>query len=170
MSYGNLRGSDLVTFYGFLPMGENHHDVFNIDYDLDSVRHEVMLQDDGNQWIEHMVRGSWFSNGGKDDLPEPLLAHLRAFCGVNCVDIPETERETTVLSFLFSHLLDCLDDLEINDLENTDIFEGKKSCWDVELALKYRELDKRILFSAAWSCGTLLGRNQLLIQRRYLRS
>ncbi|BAT76729.1 hypothetical protein VIGAN_01477900 [Vigna angularis var. angularis] len=78
LSYGNFSSSHLITFYGFLPQGDNPYDVIPLDID----GADVDSGDDipKSNWTSHMVRGTWLSRDHKIfyyGLPSPLLDHLR---------------------------------------------------------------------------------------------
>ncbi|GFP93266.1 retrovirus-related pol polyprotein from transposon 17.6 [Phtheirospermum japonicum] len=83
LSYGNLSNSHLLTFYGFLPRGENPFDVIPLDIDVawdddDGDDSEVVAPP--SEWNPHMVRGTWLSKNHEIfyyGLPSPLLNHLR---------------------------------------------------------------------------------------------
>ncbi|PWA94884.1 SET domain-containing protein [Artemisia annua] len=79
LSYGNLSSSHLITFYGFLPNGDNPYDVVPLDIDLSQVDSTEDTCPMSN-WSTHMVRGTWLSNDHgifHYGLPPPLLENLR---------------------------------------------------------------------------------------------
>nr|GFD48265.1 SET domain-containing protein [Tanacetum cinerariifolium] len=79
LSYGNLSSSHLITFYGFLPKGDNPYDVIPLDIDLSQVDSTEDTCPMSNL-STHMVRGTWLSNDHgifHYGLPPPLLENLR---------------------------------------------------------------------------------------------
>lgn len=107
LSYGNYSSSHLLTFYGFLPKGDNLYDViplgsfpylilwsldllpffclnlnpFLADFDV------IDDEDIGTEfsWTTHMLRGTWLSNNHNIfhyGLPTPLLNYLRRAHGL----------------------------------------------------------------------------------------
>ncbi|OMP07763.1 hypothetical protein COLO4_07069 [Corchorus olitorius] len=52
LSYGNLSGSHLITFYGFLPQGDNPYDIIPLDFDVDQV--DSMEECPLSNWTTHM--------------------------------------------------------------------------------------------------------------------
>ncbi|XVE80001.1 hypothetical protein DITRI_Ditri14bG0103500 [Diplodiscus trichospermus] len=78
LSYGNFSGSHLITFYGFLPQGDNFYDVIPLDFDIDQV--DSIEDCSLSNWTTHMVRGTWLSKNHNIfyyGLPSPLLDYLR---------------------------------------------------------------------------------------------
>ncbi|CAL5328529.1 unnamed protein product [Camellia sinensis] len=79
LSYGKFSSSHLVTFYGFLPQGDNPYDVIPLELDAtitDCSEDNCPM----SNWTNHMVRGTWLSkNHGMFHygLPPPLLDHFR---------------------------------------------------------------------------------------------
>ncbi|KAE8056771.1 hypothetical protein FH972_013511 [Carpinus fangiana] len=78
LSYGNFSSSHLITFYGFLPQGNNPYDV--IPLDIEDVQDDCAEGGCTSNWNSHMVRATWLSNN-RDifyyGLPSPLLDCLR---------------------------------------------------------------------------------------------
>uniref|UniRef100_A0A6V7QRL5 SET domain-containing protein n=1 Tax=Ananas comosus var. bracteatus TaxID=296719 RepID=A0A6V7QRL5_ANACO len=156
LSYGSLSGSHLVTFYGFLPKGDNPYDIIPLDFDTSNVENDSSTLEETSK-ITHMVRGTWFSKSDQPytyDLPSRLLTHLRAV--LNCqnaespaeisrIDICENDRMVleTVLS-IFSPMLE--------GLGNSDDFDRVNASWDLKLALGYKDLQRRIISSIVTSC------------------
>ncbi|KAL6539673.1 hypothetical protein OROHE_011444 [Orobanche hederae] len=119
LSYGNFTNSHLLTFYGFLPQGENPYDV--IPLDIDVVRDEDSeVVSTPSKWSSHMVRGTWLSKYHgiyHYGLPPPLLNHLRG--SGNLMDQPRTHTrehlETDIdvltnLSLSFEGMMEALGD------------------------------------------------------------
>ncbi|OMO61338.1 carboxylase-lysine N-methyltransferase [Corchorus capsularis] len=52
LSYGNLSGSHLITFYGFLPQGDNPYDIIPLEFDVDQV--DSMEECPLSNWTTHM--------------------------------------------------------------------------------------------------------------------
>ncbi|KAM7472794.1 hypothetical protein LguiA_010977 [Lonicera macranthoides] len=154
LSYGNLSSSHLVTFYGFLPKGDNPCDVVPLDIDIanaDGSEDECLMSD----WAAHMVRGTWFSkNHGIFDygLPPPLLDNLRrARCPIlqtNTLTQENLEIELEILEDLhstFEDMLQILGDPKSDDREDS-------ITWDVKLALEFKEIQRKIMSSIVSSC------------------
>ncbi|KAL5221162.1 hypothetical protein ABZP36_025875 [Zizania latifolia] len=154
LSYGRHPGSHLVTFYGFLPKGDNPYDVIPLDLDTsvdeeDSSSLSVILSQ-----TTHMVRGTWLSRSEGPPtygLPQRLVSHLHAVlnCGQNEstleADIKENDRMVleTLLS-IFNPMLE--------GLGEPDDFSRENAGWDVKLALDYKDLHRRIVLSIVASC------------------
>ncbi|GAV59585.1 SET domain-containing protein, partial [Cephalotus follicularis] len=149
LSYGNLSGSHLVTFYGFLPQGDNLYDVIPVDID---VAQTGCIEDSTSNWTTHMVRGTWLSNNHTIfyyGLPSPLLDYLRrAWSTDSCIDILQKAKlgiDTEVLENLGSIFNDMMDNLG-------DYVDSENTSWDVKLALKFKGLQRRIMSSVLASC------------------
>ncbi|KAG8046840.1 hypothetical protein GUJ93_ZPchr0008g13648 [Zizania palustris] len=154
LSYGKHPGSHLVTFYGFVPKGDNPYDVIPLDLDTsvdeeDSSSLSVILSQ-----TTHMVRGTWLSRSEGPPtygLPQRLVSHLHAVlnCGQNEstpeADIKENDRMVleTILS-IFNPMLEGLGEPDDLSRENAH--------WDVKLALDYKDLHRRIVLSIVTSC------------------
>ncbi|KAF3452795.1 hypothetical protein FNV43_RR03228 [Rhamnella rubrinervis] len=145
LSYGNFSSSHLITFYGFLPKGDNPYDIIPLELD------------DGNfisEWTSHMVRGTWLSRNDKIfhyGLPSPFLDHLRRLkTPVLHTKTPlqaNLENEKEVLDDLinmFGSLMDELGDPDDDDRKDTG--------WDVKLAIEFKNLQRRIYSSVITSC------------------
>ncbi|OEL29216.1 hypothetical protein BAE44_0009765 [Dichanthelium oligosanthes] len=124
LSYGKHPGSHLVTFYGFLPRGDNPYDVIPLDLDT-SADEDGTAQSVSTSQTTHMIRGTWLSRYGgfpTYGLPQPLLSHLRAALGCDLdestteADIKENDRVVleTLLS-IFNPMLDELPELDVSD-------------------------------------------------------
>ncbi|XP_059636273.1 uncharacterized protein LOC132278496 [Cornus florida] len=150
LSYGNFSSSHLVTFYGFLPQGDNPNDVIPLDIDADCAEDVCPV----SYWTNHMVRGTWFSKNHKIfhyGLPPPLLDHLRRArdpeLQTNAPTQENLEIELEVLEDLrvtFEGMLEILND--------TKLGERKSSGWDVKLALDFKDVQRRIVSSIVTSC------------------
>ncbi|PNX76154.1 SET domain-containing protein [Trifolium pratense] len=56
LSYGNFSSSHFITFYGFLPRGDNPYDVIPLDIDssdIDSIEDKPV-----SNWAVHMLQGN----------------------------------------------------------------------------------------------------------------
>ncbi|XP_057463389.1 uncharacterized protein LOC130753520 isoform X2 [Actinidia eriantha] len=148
LSYGKFSSSHLVTFYGFLPQGENPYDVISLDIDSN----EAVCFEDGchmSSWTNHMVRGTWLSKNHElfhYGLPSPLLDHFRRACSpVIQTDVHNLETELKILEDLCSTFEDMLETLgEINPDDSTT--------WDVKLAVRFKDLQRKIVSSIVTSC------------------
>ncbi|KAF8400324.1 hypothetical protein HHK36_013621 [Tetracentron sinense] len=148
LSYGNFSSSHLITFYGFLPKGDNYNDVIPLDID-------DAQADPNPDETTHMVRGTWLSNNHEIfnyGLPPSLLDRLRdALCDAElhtktCTK-KNLENEMAVLKSLqsiFDSMMDELDDLECFDRKNINL--------DVKLALEFKDIQRRIVSSVLTSC------------------
>ncbi|KHN17593.1 Putative ribulose-1,5 bisphosphate carboxylase/oxygenase large subunit N-methyltransferase, chloroplastic [Glycine soja] len=56
LSYGNFSSSHLITFYGFLPQGDNSYDVIPLDIDGSDVDSNEDIP--VSNWTTHMLQGS----------------------------------------------------------------------------------------------------------------
>ncbi|XP_038889412.1 uncharacterized protein LOC120079325 isoform X2 [Benincasa hispida] len=147
LSYGNYSGSHLVTFYGFLPEGDNVNDVIPLDIDFGD--------DDSNNttsnWSTHMVRGTWLSKNQNIfhyGLPSPLLECFRKalFPGLLTNRKGSLENEMEVLNELLSIFSGMMENLEDEDEDRTS------TEWDIKLALNYKDLQRKIVSSCLTSC------------------
>ncbi|ONK70536.1 uncharacterized protein A4U43_C05F34730 [Asparagus officinalis] len=157
LSYGSLPGSHLITFYGFLPKGDNPYDVIPLDFDVPSAENDSSCQSGEPARTSHMVRGTWLSKSSKPHtygLSPPLLAHLRSILRSSDIELhaefhgQDEETERAVLDTLisvFSPMLEGLGDTNEIDRENPS--------WDVKLALDYKDLLRRIICSVLDSCA-----------------
>ncbi|XP_054793936.1 uncharacterized protein LOC129309072 isoform X2 [Prosopis cineraria] len=155
LSYGNFSNSHLITFYGFLPQGDNPYDVIPLDIDASGVG---SLEDEPvSSWSNHMVRGTWLSNNHNlyyYGLPSPLLDHFRR-CRNPMLHTKtflqgDLENELEILEdlrFIFDNMMDNLDDTNLDD--------NRENCsWDEKLALEYKILQRRMVSSISTSCNT----------------
>ncbi|RVW75530.1 putative mitochondrial protein [Vitis vinifera] len=153
LSYGNFSSSHLVTFYGFIPQGDNLYDTIPLEIDNpqgDCPEEFHPMSDSAT----HMVRGTWLSNNHEIfhyGLPPPLLDHLRsAWSTVPPFKTPtlaNLEVEKKVLGDILSTyetLMECIDDTEEDNRRN--------SSWDVKLAMEYKAIQRRIISSILTSC------------------
>uniref|UniRef100_A0A5B6YT39 Putative SET domain-containing protein n=1 Tax=Davidia involucrata TaxID=16924 RepID=A0A5B6YT39_DAVIN len=154
LSYGNLPSSHLITFYGFLPQGENPYDV--IPLDIDTAQTDCI--EDGHpssNWTTHMVRGTWLSKNHEIfhyGLPPPLLDILRRardpMLQTNSIKQENLEIELEVLEDLrstFEGMMETLGETKLDD-------SGTSTSWDVKLALEFKDLQRRIVSSIVTSC------------------
>jgi len=158
LSYGKHPGSHLVTFYGFLPRGDNPYDVIPLDLDTSADEEAGASQSVSTSQTTHMVRGTWLSRSGgfpTYGLPQPLLSHLRAALGCDFdestteTDIKENDRVVleTLLS-IFNPMLE--------ELPEPDDSDWESASWDVKLALGYKDLQRIIVSSIVTSCTSAL--------------
>lgn len=160
LSYGKHPGSHLVTFYGFLPRGDNPYDVIPLDLDTSPDDEDIAAQPSATtSQTTHMVRGTWLSTSGgfpTYGLPQPLLTYLRAALGCE-VDEPAAEADVkesdkvvleTIMS-IFSPMLEAL-------LPEQDESSRESASWDVKLASDYKDLQRKIVSSIVTSCTSAL--------------
>ncbi|KAK3121235.1 hypothetical protein QOZ80_8BG0649070 [Eleusine coracana subsp. coracana] len=158
LSYGKHPGSHLITFYGFLPRGDNPYDVIPLDLDISADQEDGMDQSVTTSQTTHMVRGTWLSRSAgfpTYGLPQRLLSHLRAVLGCDFdestteADLMENDRVVLeTLVSIFHPMLEALHELDDCDRENAN--------WDVKLALDYKDLQRRIIGSIVTSCTSAL--------------
>ncbi|GMP36511.1 hypothetical protein CsSME_00008620 [Camellia sinensis var. sinensis] len=149
LSYGKFSSSHLVTFYGFLPQGDNPYDVIPLELDAtitDCSEDNCPL----SNWTNHMVRGTWLSkNHGMFHygLPPPLLDHFRrAQSPMFQNNIHEKlEIELEVLEDLRSTFEDMLETLGETNLDDS-------TSWDVQLAMEFKDRQIMIVSSIVTSC------------------
>ncbi|KAF5956600.1 hypothetical protein HYC85_003825 [Camellia sinensis] len=142
LSYGKFSSSHLVTFYGFLPQGDNPYDVIPLELDAtitDCSEDNCPM----SNWTNHMVRGTWLSkNHGMFHygLPPPLLDHFRrAQSPMFQNNIHEKlEIELEVLEDLRSTFEDMLETLGETNLDDS---------WDVKLAMEFKDRQIMIVSS-----------------------
>ncbi|KAI4335425.1 hypothetical protein L6164_014070 [Bauhinia variegata] len=153
LSYGNFSSAHLITFYGFLPEGDNRFDVIPLDIDVSDV--DSFEDKPMSSWTTHMVRGTWLSNNHSIfhyGLPSPLLDHLRrsqspmlqtkTFLQANL------ENEIEVLEnlrLIFDDMMENLGDIDLNHRENCG--------WDEKLAIDFEILQGRMASSILISCN-----------------
>ncbi|KAI3775319.1 hypothetical protein L1987_49890 [Smallanthus sonchifolius] len=164
LTYGNLSSSHLITFYGFLPKGDNPYNVIPLDFDLSEVDNTEDTSRTSN-WSTHLVRATWFSNNHvifHYGLPPPLLEHLREARGLfpqsNVTAQENLEIELEILEDLQSTF-----DAMMQNLGETEPLVRENCDWDVKLALDYKDLQKQIISSIVNSCdaGRQLVENDL---------
>ncbi|XP_074273694.1 fructose-bisphosphate aldolase-lysine N-methyltransferase, chloroplastic [Silene latifolia] len=160
LSYGNLSSSHLLTFYGFLPQEDNPYDVIPLDIEAaeDSSSEGAYIESDNTT---HMVRGTWHSvNQGLFNygLPSAMLEHLRkvSYPGLRTMTLLQEslENEMKVLGdlyMIFDNMMDKLGGSEMDDRENMQ--------WDVQLAIKCKDLQRNIVSSILTAC--LAGRKMV---------
>ncbi|KMT14535.1 hypothetical protein BVRB_4g073050 [Beta vulgaris subsp. vulgaris] len=159
LSYGNLSSSHLLTFYGFIPQPPNPFDVIPLDIEAapESSSEDVRSASD----ITHMVRGTWLSPNQEIfyyGLPSLLLEHLRSARspGLRTMTLlkENLEIEKEVLKDLlaiFDNMMDNLGDSALDDRKNEN--------WDVQLAIRYKDLQRDIVSSLTVACH--VGRNMV---------
>uniref|UniRef100_A0A0E0LST5 Rubisco LSMT substrate-binding domain-containing protein n=1 Tax=Oryza punctata TaxID=4537 RepID=A0A0E0LST5_ORYPU len=145
LSYGKHPGSHLITFYGFLPR-DNPYDVIPLDLDTSVDEEDSSSLSVTTSQTSHMVRGTWLSRlrgPPTYGLPHRLVSHLHAILGCSQnestseADIKEDDR--MVLETLLSIFTPMLE-----GLGEPDDFDRENACWDVKLALDYKDLQRRI--------------------------
>ncbi|CAN6677791.1 unnamed protein product [Malus baccata var. baccata] len=152
LSYGDFSSSHLVTFYGFIPQGENPYDVILLDFG--SAQDEFTDGSSISNWSTHMVRGTWFSEN-RDifyySLPSPLLDFLRSAHSPvlhTKALLPENLKiEIEILENLLSICNDMMDELGDPDLD-----DRKSTNWDVKLAVEFKDIQRGIVSSVLTSC------------------
>ncbi|RLN03298.1 uncharacterized protein C2845_PM13G07760 [Panicum miliaceum] len=158
LSYGKHPGSHLVTFYGFLPRGDNPYDVIPLDLDTSADEEDGTSQSVSTSQTTHMVRGTWLSRSGgfpTYGLPQPLLSHLRAALGC---DLDESTTETDIKEndrVVLETLLSIFNPM-LEELPEPDDSAWECASWDVKLALDYKDLQRRIISSIVTSCTSAL--------------
>ncbi|KAI9125711.1 hypothetical protein K1719_003129 [Acacia pycnantha] len=157
LSYGSFSNSHLITFYGFLPQGDNPYNVLPLDIDdascIDSTEDEPT-----SSWTNHMVRGTWLSNNHNMwyyGLPSPLLDHFRRRGN------PKLHAKTYLQANLENEArvledMRCISDAmmaKLDGLSLDDDDDDREDCsWDVKLALEYKIQQIRIVSSFLTSC------------------
>ncbi|KAM1282123.1 hypothetical protein ACFX2I_022643 [Malus domestica] len=152
LSYGDFSSSHLVTFYGFIPQGENPYDVIQLDFG--SAQDEFTDGSSISNWSTHMVRGTWFSENRNIfyyGLPSPLLDFLRSAHSPvlhTKALLPENLKiEIEILENLLSICNDMMDELGDPDLD-----DRKSTNWDVKLAVEFKDIQRGIVSSVLTSC------------------
>ncbi|XP_034893072.1 ribulose-1,5 bisphosphate carboxylase/oxygenase large subunit N-methyltransferase, chloroplastic isoform X1 [Populus alba] len=153
LSYGNFSSSHLITFYGFMPQGDNPYDVIPLDIDVGDAY--CIEGCPTSSWTSHMVRGTWFSNNHNIfyyGLPSPLLDYLRGARSpaphAKTIEISNLENEIEVLKDLQSTFSSMME-----NLGDTDLVDSDDASWDVKLALEFKDLQRRIVSSILTSCA-----------------
>ncbi|GJN36793.1 hypothetical protein PR202_gb25689 [Eleusine coracana subsp. coracana] len=161
LSYGKHPGSHLITFYGFLPRGDNPYDVIPLDLDISADQEDGMDQSVTTSQTTHMVRGTWLSRSAgfpTYGLPQRLLSHLRAVLGCDLMNQQQRRISWKMTGWFWKHwcpyFIPCLKHymswmtVTGTALENAN--------WDVKLALDYKDLQRRIIGSIVTSCTSAL--------------
>uniref|UniRef100_A0A0E0I938 Rubisco LSMT substrate-binding domain-containing protein n=1 Tax=Oryza nivara TaxID=4536 RepID=A0A0E0I938_ORYNI len=153
LSYGKHPGSHLITFYGFLPR-DNPYDVIPLDLDTSVDEEDSSSPSVTTSQTSHMVRGTWLSRlrgPPTYGLPHHLVSHLHAILGCNqnesAPEADNKENDRMVLETLLSIFTPMLE-----GLGEPDDFDRENACWDVKLALDYKDLQRRIVLSIVTSC------------------
>uniref|UniRef100_A0A0E0AST6 SET domain-containing protein n=1 Tax=Oryza glumipatula TaxID=40148 RepID=A0A0E0AST6_9ORYZ len=153
LSYGKHPGSHLITFYGFLPR-DNPYDVIPLDLDTSVDEEDSSSPSVTTSQTSHMVRGTWLSRlrgPPTYGLPHRLVSHLHAILGCNqnesAPEADNKENDRMVLETLLSIFTPMLE-----GLDEPDDFDRENACWDVNLALDYKDLQRRIVLSIVTSC------------------
>ncbi|KAL1335367.1 hypothetical protein HN51_064276 [Arachis hypogaea] len=152
LSYGNFSSSHLITFYGFLPRGDNPYDTIPLDIDGSDV--DYVEDKCPPNWTTHMVRGTWLSNNHSlfyYGLPSPLLDHLRRsrspMLNTKTLLQENLENELQILEdliYIFDDMIDNMGETDFDDRENCS--------WDGKLAMDFKNLQRRIACSVSSSC------------------
>ncbi|KAF5787564.1 putative [Fructose-bisphosphate aldolase]-lysine N-methyltransferase [Helianthus annuus] len=157
LTYGNLSSSHLITFYGFLPKGDNPYDVIPLDFDLSEVDNTDDTRHMSN-WSTHMVRATWLSNNHgifHYGLPTPLLEHLREARGLFSQSSITTQEKLEIELEILEDLQSTFDAMMQNLGESETEPLVRENCdWDVKLALDYKDFQRRIISSIVNSCYT----------------
>ncbi|KAL4654631.1 hypothetical protein ACB092_01G394600 [Castanea dentata] len=163
LSYGNFSSSHLLTFYGFLPQGDNPYDVIPMDFEAE--QEDCTEGNPRLDWTTHMVRGTWLSNNHNIfyyGLPPPLLDYLRRaknpMLQTKSLLQSNLENEMEVLGDLL-YTFDCMKE----NLGETDLNDRENASWDVRLAEEFKDQQRRIVSSVLTSChkGLRLVENEL---------
>ncbi|GLT80379.1 hypothetical protein SLA2020_518210 [Shorea laevis] len=152
LRYGSFSSSHLITFYGFLPEGNNPYDVIPLDFDDD--------QADGvedcplTNWTTHMVRGTWMSNNHDIfyyGLPSPLLDYLRRAWSPTSCTITSLRAKLECDNEILENLLSIFSGM-MDGFGDTESINSRNASWDVKLAVKYNDLQKMIVSSILTAC------------------
>lgn len=161
LSYGPLPSSNLITFYGFLLKGDNPYDTIPIELDLPQQLDSNNQSLDKGCQISHMVRGTWLSKSqlNRYGLPSRLLAALRnAFLEEDDLQLLQRyprlsiiskENEAAVLEAILSILKPMLD-----SMDETNEFSSEDCSWDVNLAMQFKDGQRRLITSICESCSS----------------
>ncbi|GLT71480.1 hypothetical protein SLA2020_434950 [Shorea laevis] len=154
LSYGNFSSSHLITFYGFLPQGNNPYDI--IPLDIEAAQDDYAEGRCTSNWSTHMVRPTWLSNNHNIfyyGLPSPLLDCLRRarspMLQTKTLLQANLENEMEILQDLhstFDNMMENLGDADEDDRENES--------WDVRLAVEFKDVHRGIISSILTSCHT----------------
>ncbi|XP_022683551.1 uncharacterized protein LOC101775581 isoform X2 [Setaria italica] len=160
LSYGKHPGSHLVTFYGFLPRGDNPYDVIPLDLDTSADDEDGAAQSVSTSQTTHMVRGTWLSRCRgfpTYGLPRPLLSHLRVALGCDIDESTTTEADIKENDRVVLETLLSIFNPMLEELPEPDESDGESASWDLKLALEYKNLQRRIISSIVTSCTSALG-------------
>lgn len=161
LSYGPLPSSNLITFYGFLMKGDNPYDTIPIELELPQQLDLNNQSLDKGCQISHMVRGTWLSKSqlNRYGLPSRLLAALRtAFLEEDDLQllpsnprlsIVSKENEAAVLEAILSILKPMLD-----SMDETNEFSSEDCSWGVNLAMQFKDGQRRLITSICESCSS----------------
>ncbi|KAL1563562.1 [histone H3]-lysine(4) N-trimethyltransferase [Salvia divinorum] len=156
LSYGNFSSSHLLTFYGFLPRGDNPYDIIPLDIDTAEDDEGSEVGPPASKWSSHMVRGTWLSKNHKIfhyGLPTPLLDHLRKARNPTCQPNTSThellETDLDVLGGLSSTFEGMMEALSDENQEDREI-----AGWDVKLATEFKSLQIKIMSSILAACDS----------------
>lgn len=155
LSYGKFSTSHLVNFYGFIPQQDNPYHIIPLDIDVDVSEDGENGHQSDVSWSSHMVRGTWLSKHQHTfpyGLPSLLLDHLRRASNPTWELKSSTQESLATdlnvlrdLSSTFEAMLINLGDETLENREN--------ATWDLELAIDFKHLQRRILSSILTSCG-----------------
>ncbi|XP_010259843.1 PREDICTED: uncharacterized protein LOC104599142 [Nelumbo nucifera] len=164
LSYGNFSSSHLITFYGFLPKGDNSCDVIPLDINTPEAN-------DSGDCLEsdpmHMVRGTWLSSNHDIfyyGLPPQLLDHFRDD-KLHKKTYDYLVKEVEILELLqsvFNEMMDGLGEYDYTESDNLN--------WDVKLALEFKDLQRRIISSVLASCSSGLKMLETELNQIYSKS
>ncbi|CAB4292890.1 unnamed protein product [Prunus armeniaca] len=152
LSYGNFSSSHLITFYGFVPQGDNLYDV--IPLDIDAAQDDFTEGSSISNWTTHMVRATWLSHNCNIfyyGLPSPFLDCLRRARS----PMPHTK---DLLPENLKNEIEILEDLRaicddmMDNLGDADLDDRKDTNWDVKLAIKFKDIQRSIVSSVLTSC------------------
>ncbi|KAL3841037.1 hypothetical protein ACJIZ3_025628 [Penstemon smallii] len=149
LSYGRLSSSHLLTFYGFIPQGDNNpFDVIPLDIDLGEDS-----DCKASEWGTHMVRGTWLSKNHEIfhyGLPSLLLDHIR-----KARDPEWWSSGNEILDNELDILRDLTSTFEgmMEGFGDENLDDGERASWDVKLAMEFKNLQRKIVSSILTSCN-----------------
>ncbi|KAF7154588.1 hypothetical protein RHSIM_Rhsim01G0005000 [Rhododendron simsii] len=154
LSYGKFSSSHLVTFYGFLPQGENPYDVMPLGNSLALLPflHMHLCKSEGLDNLDfcsrHVEVGDSLQN----------TPNIMACVQLGLAFRENFETELEILEALRSTFEDMLETLGETDLDD------RSTSWDVKLAVKFKDQQRRIVSSIVTSCyyGCKLLEDELL--------
>ncbi|KAF9680560.1 hypothetical protein SADUNF_Sadunf06G0134300 [Salix dunnii] len=139
LSYGNFSSSHLITFYGFMPQGDNPYDVIPLGLRVSTHSQTCADMDVGEvDCIEGCPTSSWTSH----------------------MEISNLENEIEVLEDLQSTFSSMME-----NLGGTDLVDIDNASWDVKLALEFKDLQRRIVSSILTSCSAGLNMVQVELSK-----